>query len=208
MNSKFLLGLVSLTALNLGCGQGPLSNGNSATQMDLSSTEENILVNPYALLSGEQILRGMLSMTGTSMTNTIRNEYNARSALLASGYDLKLVTSPMMIGITNLATQVCNETVNRERAMQSGQRKIFRDIDFTRGPAMVSAEAYQSSLKAMALNFWGREISEHEMQILNDGRVEFETAVPANLATNGAQTNNLMMFTCAGMLASFDAVTM
>jgi hypothetical protein len=199
-----------LAALTAGCGQGPFSNSNSSNVVDLGSMGVNVVSNPHSLLSGEQVLRGMLSVTGTAITerNQIRTEYNTRSSLFASSYDLQAVTSPMMIAVTNLASEVCRATVDRERILPSEQRKFFRGVDFSRGPASITEDVYMSNLRTMAMSFWGRDLNDSEIRALADGRTEFQAGIPNGQASSNVQTQSLLLFSCTAMLGTFDALTM
>ncbi len=202
---------LSFVVLVLGtaCGQNPLAPGMGFGGSDDSSfgidPSLNVTTIPYALLSSEQMFKSMSSVTNTPISASSMNEYNARQAVFASGYDLKLVTSPMLIAVTNLSSVFCNETVTRERNLPASQRRLFSDIDFTKSINDVSTQNFQGAAQKMSQAFWGRSPSSVELQILSEGKAEFFSALTAQEASATASSRNLMLFTCTAMLSSFDS---
>jgi hypothetical protein len=221
MKNKKIFAFLLLLALSpflitQGCGQmayGPNGFEGDSSSGSLSSAggggdygpAPNITANPVALLSAEQVLKSMSSVTATPISTSIMNEYNNRQSVLGSDYDLNLVTSPMLIGLTNLASQVCKEAIARESAMSANQRRFMASVDFSKPASSVSNTIYDSVINNFAMSFWGRDLTADEETILLQGRSEFMSALSSNDAKSNNSTSNLMLFTCTGMLASFDA---
>ncbi|PIS11190.1 MAG: hypothetical protein COT73_05350, partial [Bdellovibrio sp. CG10_big_fil_rev_8_21_14_0_10_47_8] len=90
MNRKILSALMLfllLPASYNACSQSPFSRSDSGSSSDevwTASAEENVTTNPYALLSAEQVLKSMSSVTNTPVNGAITNEYNSRQSSLAS----------------------------------------------------------------------------------------------------------------------------
>jgi len=203
-----VIGLLALLIAHQNCAQTPFGVlGLSTDEADFSSTEESTpSSNPYALLSAEQLFKSMESVTGTPASGTIVNEYRARANLFGTGNDLRLVTAPMLIGTANLASQFCNETLSREIAQAAAQRKFFTAIDFARPVSTLSEDAYRTTLAQLGRSFWGRSPSSVESQILLTGKSEFVAGLTTAEAGQTNSTRNLMLFTCTGMLASFESL--
>jgi len=219
MNKKLfafaLLLALSPFLITQGCGQmayGPSGFDSSASSSSSLSgggggdaPAPNITSNPVALLSSEQVLKSMASVTGTPVDATIMTEYNLRQSVLGSGFDLSLVNSPMLIGLTNLASQFCNETVTREAALASTSRRYMASVDFTKPVSGVSDAVFASVVNNFAMALWGRAPTADESTTLLQGRADFVTALTGSNLTAVKSTNNLMLFTCTGMLSSFAA---
>lgn len=197
------------SVLTVACGQNPLTNmgGFSSATISDEGWEPNLISNPYALLSAEQVFKSYSSVTGVAPTQGITQDYNNRQAVLASSFNLKTVTSPMLIAATNLGSSFCFELITREMALQANQRAFFTAIDFTRGIASVTDSAFQSSIQNMSYAFWGRSPNSQESVILNEERESFANDFTAAEAGNRNSTRELMLFSCTAMLVSFDTIS-
>lgn len=208
-SKKILLALLGSSCLTItGCGQTPFGALGGFQSNDISSNADesvNVTVTPYALLSAEQVYKSMVALTGTESNPRTMNEYNARQSVLSSSFDLKTITSPMLISITNLASVFCNETLAREVALQSGQRKFFGNVDFAKGVKSLDPASYTSAIDKLSGAFWGRSPSSDEAQVLNESREDFVSALNATEVASAISSRNLMLFTCTGMLSSFDS---
>lgn len=206
---KIVLTLSMLLTLTTACGQNPLAPGMGFGSSENASLEVdpslNVMTMPFALLSSEQMLKSMSSLTNTPVNGALMNEYNNRQAVFAGGNDLKLVTSPMLIGVTNLSSVFCNETLNRETGLPAAQRRLFGDINFASNVRNVSEQNFAGVADKLSRAFWGRAPSSEELQILVIGKNEFVTALTTQEANANASSRNLMLFTCTAMLSSLDA---
>lgn len=210
----FIFSFAFLVLAHQNCSQTPfgalgLSSDDSG---DFSSTGDTSGTNtaPYALLSAEQLFKSMESVTGVPANSGIINEYRARANLFASGNELNLITSPMQIGAANLASTFCNELISRESAIaiaNASQRKFFNQIDFSRPVREVKDEAFQESIVKMSQAFWGRSPSSLESDLLMRAKTEFLAELSTAELGQANFTRNLALFTCTGMLASFESMT-
>lgn len=222
MNKKLfafaLLLALSPFLITQGCGQmayGPSGFDSSASTAGGGAggggggggyaPDPNVTSNPVALLSAEQVLKSMSSVTSTPISTAIMNEYNNRQSVLGSDFDLSLVTSPMLIGLTNLASQVCKETIARESAATSANRRFLASVDFGKPASSVSDAIYSDVANNFAMAFWGRAANADENTILLQGRADFMAALSSNDLKSNNSTTNLMLFTCTGMLSSFES---
>jgi hypothetical protein len=201
---------VSVGMLYQNCSQSPFGAagfGSQSVTLSSVSAEPSSLTTPFALLSSEQVFKSMSSVTGVQPNGTITNEYNNRQSVLGTGFDLKLATSPMMIGITNLASTFCLEALNKDIALPADQRKFFASVDFAKPIADLSDTAFASSVQKMSNSFWGRGPSSEEVQIFQSSRTEFASALTDAEKAQNATSKNLMLFTCTAMLSSFDSIS-
>lgn len=216
MNKKlvmiFLVAVVPMTFC--ACGQTPFGAMGFSSESSNDSSggggynqETNVSKNSYALLSAEQILKSMSSVTDVGINGPIMNEYNARNTVLATNNDLRQSTAPMMIAISNLAGTFCEETLNREVSSAASSRKLYPNVNFTSGIGAVTDAQYVDSLNKLGQSFWGRAPASAEVANLQAAKAEFNTALTAAERSQAASTRNLMLFTCTAMLASFDSFT-
>jgi hypothetical protein len=220
-NKKLLLSALMIFGLTVifgqNCARMPFgakggTEGNIDQALSLEEQEAKGVSVPFALMTGEQVLKSMNALAGNPETNAITGggvtgtEFRRRVGAFAVGYDLKLTTAPMMLGITSLAGTVCNTAIDRERA-NGAAKVLFSDVDFTRASSQMSLDSYKAMVRKLAIKFWGREETNEELNILLDGRSEYTSAMTAQEATAVDSTRELALFTCSAMLSSFDAIT-
>lgn len=168
-----------------------------------------------ALMSAEQMLKTMISVTGTeglgeltSASDTdINRAYVERSGSLPSGQDPKSATGPTLIAATNVASTVCAKAVDRDRAVteaEKANRLFFREFDFSRGLSGQASDAVEGGFKRLARNAWRRDPSQDELNSLVQFAQDF--AVGAN-ATDPAQTRLLAISVCTVAVSTLDALT-
>jgi hypothetical protein len=193
------------------CSQSPF--GKMGFQIDdsvsLDSGGENIVSNPVALMTGDQLLKSMMSTTGVDPNQTILNEFNRSSSSYAGGYDLKQKTSVMAMNATNLASFFCDESMNQANSRD----KFYQGIDLATsiegadGSKRLSDEQYLQVVEKMGRSFWGRSPSSEETDIIHQAMNEFVSEfTPAERQAN-TSIRRLMLFTCTAMLVSFDAIS-
>jgi len=205
--------LIGVATIFQNCGQTPLGAlGFNAEEQDSSAEVEQGsegVSAQYALLSSDQVFKSMASVTGIAPNTTITTEYNQVSNILSSGYDLRLVNSPMMIGSANLASRFCSETM-----IQTASRdRFYPGIDFAKavetntGTLNLTDEAYQASIENLGQAFWGRAPSSEEFQVIFDAKDEFLADYTAAERQAVNSSTRLMLFTCTAMLVSLDAMS-
>ncbi|MES2856295.1 MAG: hypothetical protein V4692_10555 [Bdellovibrionota bacterium] len=176
------------------------------------NTEEPQL--SVALLTSEQILKAMISATGTENSGEptaadelINTTYANRSGSFPSEQSLKQATGPMLISVTNLASAVCAKAVDRDIASGEGARDsrlFFREMDFSKGLGMQSSDSVSYGFERLARNAWRRDITPVEEDMINGFAQEFSTGVSA---TDSQQTRLLAVSVCTAVLSSIDALT-
>lgn len=170
---------------------------------------------PVAFMSSEQMLKTMISSTGTeglgevtdAADDLIQSTYNERTGSLPSTQSLYQANGPTMIAATNLASSVCAKAVDRDRAVstaQADERLFFREIDFAQGPSAVSASAAQAGFARLTRNAWRRSPTSAETETINTFVQEFTQGVSG---TDPNQTRLLAVGLCTAALSSLDALT-
>ncbi len=169
---------------------------------------------PIALLSSEQIMKTMLSATGTENAGAptpaddlIMKTYTERSGSLPSEQGLHQATGPMLISVANLASAVCAKAVANERAVSEATRDsrlFFREFDFSKGLSAQTATATVMGFDRLARNSWRRDTTSEEQTLIMNLVNEFSTGVDAN---DPEQTSLLAISICTSVLSSIDALT-
>ena len=163
---------------------------------------------PYALLSAEQTLQSMMSVTNvTTAPAAVLTEYNTRYGALAAGNDLSMANAPLMLSSTSLAGEVCNTMITNEKALAAADRAFFSSLNFNAGISTMSDDVLKASIRGMARSFWGRNETQEEQALLLGFKQEFSDALAANARTQAASSTNLMTAVCSAMLSSLDAIT-
>jgi hypothetical protein len=188
------------------CARLPMGLEGNSDSASLTTNNDPVY-SPYALLTGEQIFKGMLNLTGTAPTGAVNNEYKSRENAFSLNADLKNITSPMMIAITSLGGEVCNTLLASEISKSTSDRAFFSEVDFTKDVSNVNTDQFDFVIHSLARTFWGRNETEEERNLLLNGKSEFLATLEASKATQATSTRDLMLFTCSAMLSSVDAFT-
>lgn len=189
-------------------GQGSGVINNSSTGQNAPEMDSEKLGIPIALLSAEQALQSMIKVSNVGTANAaIVTEYNGRYGALAAGNDLSMANGPLMLGSTSLAGEICNTLVTNERAAAAADRAFFGQVNFATGITSISDNAYNSAIRGLARQFWGRNENLEENTLLKAYKMEFTDALAANARTQAASTVNVMTAVCAAMLSSLDAIS-
>ena len=163
---------------------------------------------PIALLSAEQTLQSMLSVTNTPVASAATlSEYNDRYGALAAGNDLSMANGPLMIGSTSLAGEVCNNMLTQEKAAAAANRNFYGSVNFAAGINSIDDLAFRSSIRGMARSFWGRNETMEEFTLLLQYKDDFAAALTATARTQAASTSNVLQALCAAMLSSLDSIS-
>jgi len=205
--------LVSASAL-LGFNCSGFGTADMAALTSVMSKTEETQV-PVAVLSSEQLLKAMLSVTGTegiednatAEDKLISSTYDERSGSLPSGQDLKLATGPMQISAANIASAVCAKAVDREREVAEDARErrlFFREMDFSKGLSAQNSNSVSMAFERLARNAWRRDVSDQEVDQIVEFAQEFSREASP---TDVAQTRMLAISTCTAVLSSIDAIT-
>ena len=201
-NSIYCLMIMGLSASLTGCSPTSLLSAKPNLSTSVSSKTVGA-----SLMSGEQMMRSMSNVTKTEINATIANEFNTRKTLMTGNFAVDSVTSPMMISVTNLASRFCEAMVNREAALTSPERRFLQAVDFSKPVADLSDVQFSDAVTKMGASILGRNISPDELSILFEGRRDFEANIPAANRGQSAQTKLLFLFSCSGLMSTFDFIT-
>lgn len=162
------------------------------------STEFAVLNNAAtaSTVYGSQVLENMASCTNLGhlgLSRRTMDENAARSPSFSQYGYVGDVTSAMMMGVTALAVEVCNDLANKERDIASTNRLIFNDFNFATD---VSNSDIDNALTRMARSCWGRNPTDEERAIVREEVLA--------LGTNDARYKAIAV--CTSVLASLDGI--
>lgn len=205
------LSLFSVTLIGFNnCGKFTTVSEVSEEFSSFASSEDGEDIElPFALLSAEQTLSSMLKATGQdSLSPAGSLEYTARYGSLAAGNNLALVNSPLILGTTSLAGEICNDLIKKEKAIAiASNRSFFESINFSNGVSSITAGAFSVTIRRMARSFWGRNEQNNELDLFHQHKMEFLQSLGAGDASKAISTDTLMLSTCTAILSSLDAIT-
>lgn len=207
------LGALLATSVVIGFNCSGFQPLEQAGTQNLSSSAPEASI-PIALLTSEQILKTMLSATGTENAGAptpaddlILSTYNERSGSLPSDQSITQASAPMLMSVTNLASAVCAKAVANDVAVAEASRDsrmFFREFDFSQGLSGQNSAAVVAAFNRLARNSWRRDTTSAEQTMISDFASDFSTG--ANM-TDTNQTRLLATSVCTVVLSSIDALT-
>lgn len=189
-----------------GCSQqyatrGISSDLASAATPATSTGSSDIEVIPGArtasLVYSKQVLDQLSSCTGVALPSDKTNAMylQKQGAISMYGY-VNTVTSPMMMAVTSIAGEVCNDLIDQEIA---GKRRLFIGFDFT-AAALPNNAQISDSVSRLALSCWQRNETDLEREVLLD---LVNSTVTTNEAMGGRKS---ALMVCTAMLSSLDSL--
>ncbi|MGE0633810.1 MAG: hypothetical protein AB7O96_15455 [Pseudobdellovibrionaceae bacterium] len=190
-----------------GCSPGKKGSSSSASSApeELTCTVKPapvVTIDPNAptasVVYANQALDHYMSCSGLikASDKTLLTYENKKGAISTYGaYDS--VTPPMLMAITSIVGEVCDDLIEQEKA--SGER-LFVGFDLGSNALPVDS-AIRDSITRLALSCWQRQDSSEERQILLD-------MVYDNVQANEEKASRkTALMICTSMLSSLDALT-
>lgn len=205
---SFVMIVVGATlSIGNGCSKQYLSKGVAALDsasgggvLPAGSPGSDIEVLPGArtasLVYSKQVLDQLSSCTGLAVPSdkTIAMYQQKQGAISTYGY-VNTVTSPMMMAVTSIAGEVCNDLI----AQEGKESRLFVGYNFTDSILPNSAQL-SDSISRIALSCWQRRENDTERSmILNMVNSSVGAAEPM-----AGQKSALMV--CTAMLSSLDSL--
>ncbi len=199
--------LILLQVLGIGlilsfqnCSKGVLQNQTETYGLSSEGIVPTSEAKTVGVSGSETILTSLVSVTGIQAPSTgLFRSSAGRTTLIGDTGAADSVNAPMWISITNLSGDVCAQLVTEEKAKAPALRRIFKEIDFTKGPDSVSQEAKDKMIRRMARAYWGRNEEKEELAAINDSLSENFKGVDM------VQTELQVLFGCSAMLSSASA---
>lgn len=209
----FIAGVISVYGFN--CAQKgfeteTVRNSVVAFNHPISDPIEKITTSDEQIINYEGVVHSMLKLTnqsdlGDSVNgSTLRKDFDAYKSLLPEGGDLNRVTAPTLVAITNIASRVCANLINKEKVLPVASRDFFANVDFFKSFSGMD----QETVRSMAESFWGHEVSADEWSAIVDGAKEFsDNFTEGNPASGTSKSYMFYLSMCTSLLSSFDSVS-
>jgi hypothetical protein len=196
-----------LASIGNGCSrsQTPLAqfgsgSSTSSSTAPSSTASSDIPVIPGArtvsLAYSKQVVDQLSACTGLKIpSEKTMAMYDAKKGAISTYGAANTVTSPMMMAITSIAGEVCNDLIDQEA---QGAR-LFNGFDMS-GAVLPDSNTQSTSISKIAVSCWQRNETSAERQVLLD---MVRTAVGAGEAQAGRKS---ALMICTAMLSSLDSV--
>jgi hypothetical protein len=112
-------------------------------------------------------------------------------------------SSPTLMALTELSGTFCRETISKEEKLGYGERTLFSDINFDRGPIQFSSYLSDVLSKKLSRIFWQREIRPEESVVIEN---LIFSSIGKNL-TNPAETEKIVQVVCTAFTSSLAFIT-
>lgn len=209
---SFTVLMVFVSAVFNNCAKSGFQvDGRSiASSIDVGSTIDSMTASDSvntSMLTADQILRSMSSLTGVPVDSSINAEYGRLRSAFGETFELEKVTAPMLLSLTSLAGVFCTKAVNREAALPAGQRKLFKLVNFSAPVSSFNNDAYSDAVNGLALRFWSRAPKASESSMIKNSRDSFVQAITGTI-TDVKYTKHLAIYLCTATLSSFDSFSL
>lgn len=111
--------------------------------------------------------------------------------------------SPSLMALTELSGAFCQKAVQREKVLTPGERTLFSDINFARGPVQFSSYLGEVLSKRMSRIFWQREVKAEEIAMIE--QLIFETAKEDTVSL--VETEKVLQSVCTTFASSLAFAT-
>jgi len=139
----------------------------------------------------KQVLEQMTACTGVQRVSdsTLAMYEQKKGAISVLGAP-NTITSPMMMAITSIAGEVCNDLIAQETA---GPLRIFKGMTLSAATAPATADI-KDAISRLSLSCWQRFETDLERQAILD------------LVASATNTKTSALLMCTAVLASLDSI--
>ena len=177
---------------------GATDNSGSA-QSDSASTDIPIIngAKTVSIAYSKQIVDQLSSCVGLAQPSdaTLAMYEQKKGAVSTYGY-ANTVTSPMMMAVTSIAGEVCNDLINQE--VKTGAR-IFSGFDMSSNN-LPNTSLISDSISRMALSCWQRRETSVERELV------LNMVQASVVATENSAARKSALLVCTSMLSSLDSL--
>jgi hypothetical protein len=195
----------ALLIIGMGQGCGKLTalsdSGDSVTNSSGSNDDDpSILPNTgtLALVYGKQVQDQFTNCIGSGLpSERLRTMYESKQGTVSETGYASTVTSPMLMAVTSIAAEVCQDLIIQERTAP----RIF--IGFNFASTILPADgSLQDAVRRIARSCWSRDEDPEEADLIIES---LKTVYPVSSAN---QTEEAALFMCTSMLSSLDALVL
>jgi hypothetical protein len=150
-----------------------------------------------------EIYDSLAASTGVDPNDATISAYYAQSyTRLPLTGAVAEVSSPGLLTLTALSGLFCKQMITNDAALSPAQRRAHKAVDFTKGPAGLTAQVQQSVVEAYFGLFLSRSPSQDELAILTGEFTEAEQ----NLGTAATDTQSTLQAVCTSVASSLESL--
>jgi hypothetical protein len=200
----FGLSFVAISLAYQNCGP----SGSGGASISASNTETGDIVaipntKTASIQRASRVLDNLMSCLGTGIPSTdAKRAYDNNIGTISEEGLANTMTQPMAKTLVSIAAEVCEDLLDKERAANDGNRKIFIGIDFNQGG--VANTDLQLATKRIARSCWGRNPSSSEVSQIVSNTVGAFSSDDDNQNATRAKA----VYLCTAIAASFAAFEM
>ena len=158
-----------------------------------------------SVIRSERYLATLVSCLGTNKaTQRAKQAWQENKGSLSEDGSANSITAPMLSAMSKISSEVCLDLISQERGIASDNRRIFPQIDFSRGPKDIHVGQVRDSIRRLARSCWGRNETPEEL-------LKLETASMTAFSNGGfdsQKTIDQMVYLCSAMTSSFSTFEM
>jgi len=203
MASFFIVSGFLVATIGNGCGQdfttqnGGSTGNNTATGGGLTPEDDPIIPGrkTVSFVYSNQVLDQLTSCVGVTKPSelTLQTYASKKGSISVTGA-ANTITPPMMMAITTIAGEVCNDLINQEATSP----RILSAVDLSANtPPSVSS--LNDVISKMALSCWNRYETQDERNVLVN-------MVLNSVANENQASRKASLMVCTAMLSSVDAL--
>jgi hypothetical protein len=154
---------------------------------------------PVLLKSGREIFASYVAITGLDANDqTLRDIYRLNIDRLPKTGAPEELSNTVIMGTTELGGIFCKQTLDREKTLPRGQRQLFADVNFARGPRQFDDYSRGLIFNDLGMAFWQRNATDAEKKALSKA---IDTAVTKN-SDDTDETVKLLQVICTTYASS------
>jgi hypothetical protein len=170
---------------------------NGANSIDNSEMPIIPGARTVSIVYSKQVVDQLTSCVGVQTPSAATmNMYSQKQGAISTYGTANTVTAPMMMAVTSIAGEICNDLINQEVA--SGAR-MFMGFDM-KANVLPNSSQLEDAVTRLSLSCWQRmETSDEKLALVN----LVTTSVGA---TEASATRKAALMLCTSMLSSLDAL--
>lgn len=190
-----------ITVAYQNCGSFDSDHGGHV-QASTNTTNGDIVPIPKtktaSVIRSSRVLDSLVScLSVVKPSDQAKREMNRNRGTISEEGLANSMTQPMAKSLVSVSAEVCNDLIQKERALSDSDRIIFRGVNFEAGG--FDSSALTTVTKRISRSCWGRNPTSAEVDsIIADIQAQFSSGTD-----NRQNTLNKMIYLCTAMTASF-----
>lgn len=204
-----------VVATGFGCGMGfqamnkEISNGfdDFGSNDPLEDNNDLMIISntkTVGITNYTSVLDAMSSMTNVAPSNQTRDVFEQKLASFAETKSALAINAPMLMAYIALGAEVCNDLINSENSLPAANRRFFTGTNLNlaannNAAPNISEAMLNDWIRRFARQFWQRNETPEELQMIKAGITGMRTATPVS---NNGLTRKIALYTCTSAISA------